>query len=128
MVLFVHVDPEMRYHVLAADYDGTLAHHWRVEDAAWAALRRLHDSGRKAILVTGRELDDLLALIPDPSLFARIVAENGALLYDPATKDLRPLAEPPPRRFVDELRARGVDPISTGRVIVASWEPHQHAI
>lgn len=128
MVLFVHVDPEMRYHVLAADYDGTLAHHGRVEDAAWAALRRLHDSGRKAILVTGRELDDLLALIPEPALFARIVAENGALLYDPATKDLRPLAEPPPRRFVDELRARGVEPISTGRVIVASWEPHQHTI
>jgi hypothetical protein len=63
-----------------------------------------------------------------PELFARIVAENGALLYDPATKQSRALADPPPPPFVDELRARGVDPVSTGRVIVASWEPHQDTI
>ncbi len=25
----------MRYHVLAADYDGTLAHHGRIDDATW---------------------------------------------------------------------------------------------
>jgi hypothetical protein len=128
MVSFVQLNRVMRYHVLAVDYDGTLAHHGRVDDATWAVLRQLHDSGRKAVLVTGRELDDVLALIPEPVLFARIVAENGALLYDPATRDPRPLAEPPPQRFVDELRARGVDRITTGRVIVASWEPHQHTI
>src|SRR4051794_11324996 len=107
MVLFVHLVEAMRYHVLAADYDGTLAHDGRIEDATWASLHRLHDSGRKAIMVTGRELTDVLSLLPEPELFARIVAENGALLYDPATKESRPLAEPPPRRFVDELRARG---------------------
>jgi len=118
----------MRYHVLAADYDGTLAHHGRISDTTWAALRRLRDSGRKAVMVTGRDLNDLLTLLVEPELFARIVAENGALLYDPATKESRTLADPPPARFVDELRARGVDPIATGRVIVASWEPHQDAI
>ncbi|HET7501009.1 MAG TPA: HAD-IIB family hydrolase [Kofleriaceae bacterium] len=118
----------MRYHVLAADYDGTLAHHGRMDDAIWAALHRLRDSGRKAVMVTGRELDDLLAQLAEPELFARIVAENGALIYDPATRESRPLAEPPPARFVDELRARGVDRVATGRVIVASWEPHQDTI
>jgi len=118
----------MRYHVLAADSDGTLAHHGRIEDATWAALGRLHDSGRKIVMVTGRELEDVLALLPEPERFARIVAENGAVLYEPVTKDLRLLAEPPPARFVDELRARGVEPIATGRVIVASWEPHQATI
>jgi len=118
----------MRYHVLAADYDGTLAHHGRIDDATWAALGRLHDSGRKAVMVTGRVLEDVLARLPDPERFARIVAENGAVLYEPATKDLRLLAEPPPGRFVHELRARGVDRIATGRVIVASWEPHQATI
>jgi len=128
MVLFLHLDQAMRYHVLAADYDGTLAHHGRIEDATWAALHRLSDSGRKAIMVTGRELSDVLALLPEPELFARIVAENGALLYNPATKESRPLAEPPPERFVAELRARGVEGLTTGRVIVASWEPHQETI
>src|SRR3954463_3377423 len=115
----------MRYHVLAADYDGTLAHHGRIEDATWEALGRLRDSGRKVIMVTGRQLEDVLALLPDPAQFARIVAENGAVLYEPATKDIRLLAEPPPGRFVEELRARGIARIAAGRVIVASWEPHQ---
>jgi HAD superfamily hydrolase (TIGR01484 family) len=128
MVPFVQVDRAMRYHVLAADYDGTLAHHGQVDDATWAALRRLRESGRKAVMVTGRELDDLLTLIPEPELFARIVAENGALIYDPATRQIRTLAEPPPPHFVDELRSRGVERVSTGHVIVASWEPHQDTI
>ncbi|MEO7732255.1 MAG: HAD-IIB family hydrolase [Kofleriaceae bacterium] len=118
----------MRYHVLAADYDGTLAHHGRIEDATWDGLRRLRDSGRKAIMVTGRELDELLALLPEPELFARIVAENGALIYEPATKEIRTLAEPPPPEFVEALRARGVDRVAPGRVIVATWEPHQDTV
>jgi HAD superfamily hydrolase (TIGR01484 family) len=118
----------MRYHVLAADYDGTLAHHGRIEDATWAALRRLTESGRKLVMVTGRELGDLLALVPEPTLFSRIVAENGALIYRPASKEVRTLADPPPPRFAEELRARGVDHLSAGHVIVASWEPHQDTI
>ncbi|HEX2689226.1 MAG TPA: HAD hydrolase family protein [Kofleriaceae bacterium] len=128
MVLFVQVQAAMRYHVLVADYDGTLARDGRIEDATWAALRRLRESGRKVVMVTGRELSDVLALLPEPELFARIIAENGAVICDPATKDTRTLAEPPPGRFIDELRARGVDPIVTGRVIVASREPHQDTI
>src|SRR5688572_11388005 len=61
----------VRYHALAADYDGTLAHHGLIEDQTWAALRKLRDSGRKLIMVTGRELDELLDLIPHPELFDR---------------------------------------------------------
>ncbi|HZJ61959.1 MAG TPA: HAD-IIB family hydrolase [Kofleriaceae bacterium] len=118
----------MRYHVLAADYDGTLAHHGHIEEATWAALHRLRDSGRKVVMVTGRQLDDLLGLLPEPELFARIVAENGAVIHVPATKETRALAEPPPAAFADELRRRGVDRVTAGRVIVASWEPHQNAI
>ena len=115
----------MRYHALAADYDGTLATHGRIDDASWAALRRLRDSGRKLILVTGRELDELLGILQVPELFDRIVAENGAVIYTPATKELRTLGAGPPRAFVDELGRRGVDRVQVGRVIVATWEPHQ---
>ena len=42
----------MRYHVLACDYDGTIAHHGRVDDETVAALRRIRDTGRRLILVT----------------------------------------------------------------------------
>jgi HAD superfamily hydrolase (TIGR01484 family) len=44
---------------VATDYDGTLAHHGRVDAATIAALQRLKASGRKLVMVTGRELPDL---------------------------------------------------------------------
>ncbi|WP_406698397.1 HAD-IIB family hydrolase [Singulisphaera sp. Ch08] len=118
----------MRYLALAADYDGTLATHGRVEDSTLEALGRLRESGRRLILVTGRELDELLTVFPRPDLFDRIVAENGALLYRPATREEQVLGEPPPDRFVATLKERGVGPISVGRVIVATWEPHESVV
>jgi HAD superfamily hydrolase (TIGR01484 family) len=90
----------MRYHALACDYDGTLAHHGRVADETVAALQRLADSGRQLILVTGREVDDLLEAFPQVELFRLVVAENGALLYRPADQTATPLAERPPDKFV----------------------------
>lgn len=118
----------VRYHALAADYDGTLAHHGLIDDLTWASLRKLRDSGRKLILVTGRELDELLGLLHHPEMFDRIVAENGAVLYYPATKSIRMLATKPPAEFAEELTRRGVDRVAVGRVIVAAWEPHQDTI
>lgn len=115
----------MRFHALATDYDGTIAHHGVVDKATIAALERARKSGRKLVLVTGRELPDLLTVFPRIDLFDKAVMENGATVYDPKTKETRILAEPPPPRFAAELRARGVGPISVGRVIVATWEPHQ---
>jgi trehalose-6-phosphatase len=44
--------------VLATDYDGTLAENGRVSAATRAALKRLKDSGRKLVLISGRELED----------------------------------------------------------------------
>ena len=38
------------------------------------------------------------------------------------------LAVPPPAEFVERLKARGVERISVGRVIVATWEPHQTTV
>ncbi len=118
----------MRYHALAADYDGTLARHGRVDERTWAALSKLRESGRKVILVTGRELDELLELVPEPTIFDRIVAENGALIYDPAKKSEHPVAPGPSAELVAELQKRGVDRISVGRVIVATWEPFQDIV
>lgn len=118
----------MRYVTLACDYDGTLATHGTVGDAALAALERLRVSGRRLVLVTGRELEDLLRAFPGIDLFDRVVAENGALLYTPSTREERPLADGPPGGLVEELRRRQVEPLSVGRVIVASWEPHHATV
>jgi HAD superfamily hydrolase (TIGR01484 family) len=115
----------MFFIALATDYDGTLAHNGIVTDETIAALKRIRDTGRKLIMVTGRELPDLKKVFPETELFDRIVAENGALLYTPASEEERPLSEAPPPEFVHELEARGVAPLSVGRSIVATWEPHQ---
>jgi HAD superfamily hydrolase (TIGR01484 family) len=118
----------MRYLALCCDYDGTIAHHGRVDDATIAALERLRESGRLLLLVTGREIDDLQTVFPRFDLFARIVAENGALIYRPESREERLLDESPPQTFVDKLIERGVGPISVGRVIVATWEPHEKTV
>ena len=113
---------------LATDYDGTLAHDGVVDPASLAALRRLKDSGRRLILVTGRELDDLQRVFPELGCCDLIVAENGALLYEPDTGRERALAPPPAEAFVARLRERGVHPLSVGRSIVATWEPMQDIV
>jgi HAD superfamily hydrolase (TIGR01484 family) len=115
----------MRYLVLASDYDGTLAHDGVVDHNTIQALERLIHSGRKLILVTGRELPDLQSVFPRLDLCERVVAENGALLYNPATREKRALAQRPPQSFLDNLRSRGVADLSVGEVIAATWHPHE---
>ena len=98
----------MQYVALATDYDGTLATEGVVPPKTLEALDRLRRSGRKLILVTGRELDDLRRVFPELERFDRIVAENGALLYRPKEKEVKALAAPPTDAFVARLRERGV--------------------
>src|ERR1700736_4770009 len=117
----------MRYLALATDYDGTIAHDGVVDEPTVDALRRVRDSGRRLVLVTGRELGDLQSTFAHCDLFDRLVAENGALLYHPAEQRSRVIAPPPPRQLVDELHRRGV-PISVGRSIIATVKPHEHAV
>ena len=95
----------MRYLTLCTDYDGTIAHDGRVDAETIAALEELRASGRRLVLVTGREIDDLLRVFDRVDLFDRIVAENGALLYRPKTREERVLGEEPPASFIGELQA-----------------------
>jgi len=118
----------MRYQVLATDYDGTLAHHGKVDDATVDALKRMLATGRRLVLVTGRELPDLFKVFPQMDLCEWVVAENGGLLYRPATKEERPLAPPPPESFVNVLKAKAAGPLSIGKVIVATWEPDEKIV
>lgn len=118
----------MRYHALATDYDGTIARHGAVSASTVDALARFKESGRKLLLVTGRELPDLFSVFPQYNIFDRIVAENGALLYRPDTREEHLLSEAPPRAFADQLRQRGVSPLSVGHVIVATTEPNESVV
>jgi HAD superfamily hydrolase (TIGR01484 family) len=114
----------MRYLALATDYDGTLAKDGHVDESILAALERFRDSGRRLILVTGRELDELLGIFPRIDLFERVIAENGALLYRPAGREEKVLGETPPSALVEAIRKRGVTPLSVGRSIIATFDPH----
>ena len=117
----------MRYTAIALDYDGTIAHDGIVPPHVLDGLSRLKATGRKLLLVTGRELDELLGIFPGITLFDRVVAENGALLYRPATQERKDLGEPPPAAFIERLQAEGV-PLSIGNTIVATVRPHETAV
>jgi HAD superfamily hydrolase (TIGR01484 family) len=114
----------MPYRALATDYDGTLADAGKVDAETLAALVHLRRAGWRLVLVTGRELDDLMQVFPHLDLFHRVVAENGALLYRPEERTERRLCEAPPHIFLQRLRERGVD-ASMGRVIVATRRPFE---
>lgn len=115
--------PPTRWKTLATDYDGTLAAQGRVLDSTIGALERFRESGRTIVLVTGRELPELLEVFPRLDLFDRVVAENGGLLFRPTDRSERLLAGPPPEDFISALRAGGAEPVSVGRVVVATWRP-----
>ncbi|MBW4565316.1 MAG: Cof-type HAD-IIB family hydrolase [Mojavia pulchra JT2-VF2] len=118
----------MRYFALATDYDGTLATDGHVNENTLTALERLRASGRKLIMVTGRQLDDLQRVFERIDLFDYVVAENGALLYSPTSGEEKLLGSQPPQEFIQTLRDRHVDPLSVGRVIVATWHPHETTV
>lgn len=118
----------MRFTALACDYDGTVAAEGMIAEETAEALSRVVQSGRKLLLVTGRELPELLNVCPRINLFHFVVAENGALLYQPATGSEEPLAPPPSAEFVATLKRRGVEPCTTGRVIVSTRQPHEKVV
>ncbi|MFL5426810.1 MAG: HAD hydrolase family protein [Myxococcales bacterium] len=117
--------PSVRFVAFATDYDETLAGKGVVEPRTLAALEHVKSSGRKLLLVTGRDLDDLVQVFPEHAVFDAIVAENGALLYVPSTKKEKKLAETPPPGFAQSLRRHGATPLTVGRVIVATRVPYE---
>ena len=117
----------MKYRALASDYDGTIALDGRVDAHTLDALRRVRAAGLRLILVTGRELTDLFNTFEHLEVFDRVVAENGAVLFDPASKTIDTLAPAPPVPLVERLTREGV-PMSVGHSILATVEPHEHAV
>jgi hydroxymethylpyrimidine pyrophosphatase-like HAD family hydrolase len=115
----------MRYVALAAGFDGTLARDGRCDERCVEALRALAATGRKLILVTGRELRELLEIFPEARLFDYVVAENGAVMHRPATRESEILAQAPPEILLQELRRRHVTPLTVGSSIVRTVQANE---
>ncbi len=118
----------MRYLALVVDYDGTLTLDGRVSAEVVRALERLRFSGRRAILVTGRRLDELLAICDCVRHFDLLIAENGAVIYDPATREEQRLANPPAKALIQALQRRGVSPLDVGQVLVSTDAANRGAV
>jgi hypothetical protein len=118
----------MRYFALATDYDGTLAEDGTVHPDTLKMLERFRNTGRQLILVTGRLLPDLKKVFPQYEVFQKIVAENGAVLYNTQTHLENLLGEAPPDEFVATLADKGVEPLEIGRVIVATLDSHKQTV
>jgi hydroxymethylpyrimidine pyrophosphatase-like HAD family hydrolase len=115
----------MKWRALATDFDGTIATDSVVDEPTQLALVRLRSANVRMLLVTGRHLSDFEAMGSLIAIFDMVVAENGAVLFDPAKGEIRTLCAPPPEPFVAELSGRGVNPLGVGRSIVDTREPHQ---
>lgn len=115
----------MRFQALATDYDGTLAEDGRVAEEVWESLKKLRESGRKPILVTGRQLEDVRSVCPQLDRFDSIVAENGGVLYSPVTGEQRLLAPAPPPELIHSLRKRGVRHLEIGQTLLGTVRPHE---
>jgi hypothetical protein len=117
----------MKSAALASDYDGTLARDGVMPEAAAEAIRRLTATERAALMVTGRELSELQSICPYVGLFTYVVAENGGLLYHPASNERMALTDRPAPRLLELLSERRI-PYSLGETIVATWAPHEPAV
>lgn len=118
----------MRYTALATDYDGTIAEGGIVPDEVIAACERFRAAGGRAILNTGRHLDDLRRVFPAFAVFDLAILENGAVLYDPGRDESTALAQPPPAPFVRAFESNGIAPVYKGEVLLATAERHKHKV
>jgi hydroxymethylpyrimidine pyrophosphatase-like HAD family hydrolase len=115
----------MRYVALAAGFDGTLARDGACDERCIESLRALGATGRKLILVTSRDLRELLEIFPEVRLFDYVVAENGAVMHRPATRESEILAQAPPELLLQELRRRHVTPLSVGSSMVRTVKANE---
>ena len=115
----------MKCSVLACDYDGTLAHDGVLDDITAAALDRFRTSGRRLLMVTGRELPDLQSVCQVLDRFEWIIAENGALLYRPSDNFSKLLCSPASTELAQKLGQARAQPFSVGCAIIATREPNE---
>lgn len=111
---------------IALDFDGTIAEADHPDEAALRAVGECRGAGLKALLVTGRILEELRSVFPAvEECFDAIVAENGAVLAQEGTTRL--LAAPVELELDEALVACGV-PFRRGQVLLATRAAHEAAV
>lgn len=118
---------DMRFVALAIDYDGTLATDERVHRSTIRALKRARRAGVRLIVMTGSTVPEFVHAFSDPTLFDRVVAENGAVLYAPARGRARTLGASPPPVLLERLKRHSI-PVSVGRVVISTQKAHERAL
>jgi hydroxymethylpyrimidine pyrophosphatase-like HAD family hydrolase len=118
----------MRFRVLACDYDRTVALKGVLVESSRRALREVAASGRTLVVVTGRTLEELLDVFDDIDLFNLLVLENGAVLYDPKTREEKVLAASVPPELLEGLRRHTIEPLIVGRVVVSTAAENEPAL
>jgi len=117
----------MHISVIATDFDGTLSQGDQLAPEAGRTLRRWRESGRFTVLVSGRPFEFLYNLQEDEQAFDLIVAENGAVLYNPRTDEMRlPFGEVSDD-LLDVLTRSGV-PLWKGIAIAGTRTPYDDAV
>ena len=100
----------MRYVAIASDGDGTLIKDERMDGDVAKAIEDFRAAGGMLFLVTGERVEEL-SEFPRLDLIDHVVAENGAVIVNPATGDEEILCETPPSSFADALRRAGVQDV-----------------
>ncbi len=116
------------YIALAIDYDGTLALNGKVARETVVELEKFLATGRLLVLVSGRELGELGKLFPQLNLFSWVVAENGAVAYEPATRREVLLTGAVKEELYQSLLQAKVEPLFRGKVILATQEPNESVV
>lgn len=117
----------MHISVIATDFDGTISQNDQLAPEAGQALRRWRERGRFTVLVSGRPFEFLHDLQEREQAFDLIVAENGAVLYNPHKDEMfLPFGEVP-NDLLDTLTQIGV-PLWRGTAIAGTTMRYDDAI
>lgn len=117
----------MHIWVIATDFDGTVSQEDRLAPEAGRALRRWRETGRFTVLVSGRPFEFLHDLQEREQAFDLIVAENGAVLYNPQTDEMQlPFGEVP-GELLDTLDRLGI-PLWRGIAIAGTTTRYDDAV
>jgi hydroxymethylpyrimidine pyrophosphatase-like HAD family hydrolase len=112
--------------LIALDVDGTLFDGSTVAPAAVDALAQAKADGHALVIVSGRQWTGLDTVLPSVlHLFDLAVCEEGGVLVQVATGDIRLLADPVEPLLVQALRDAGVPALDVGRTVIGA--PSDHA-
>jgi len=106
----------MKFGVLALDYDGTIARDGVLDNEVGSAIAEAQRRGIVVVIVTGRILAELEQVAGDLHFVDAVVAENGAILWF-SNGHKRQIAHSTSVRFLQEIARLGLE-FKAGQCVV----------